>query len=70
MPESLQDIKPQWIKVIRRLESAARSQGFAILSISVLVDEDGTPIVWTEPKRIKIEPKALTNDWIEILSNR
>jgi hypothetical protein len=70
MTEFPQDINPQWLKVIRRLQSVARTRGFAIISISILVNEDGIPTLWTEPKQVKIEPRAATNDWIEILSDR
>jgi hypothetical protein len=57
--EITDDIKPQWLNVIRRLQSACYgNQGLAVLSIRVLVDERGEPILWTEPSRIKLEPKA------------
>jgi hypothetical protein len=53
------DIKPQWLNVVRRLQSACYgNQGLAILSIRVLVDADGEPILWTEPTRVKLEPKS------------
>jgi hypothetical protein len=53
-----EDIKPQWLSVIRRLQSISKSNGLSVVSISVLVDENGTPIAWTEPKQVKIEPKS------------
>ena len=53
------DIKPQWLNVIRRLQSACYgNQGLAVLSIRVLVGADGEPILWTEPLRVKLEPKS------------
>lgn len=54
------DIKRPWLNVIRRLQSVARqeNQGYAILSITVLVDQDGCPVVWTEPSRKRLEPKS------------
>jgi hypothetical protein len=53
------DIKPQWLNVVRRLQSACYgNQGLAILSIRVLVDAGGEPILWTEPTRVKLEPKS------------
>jgi len=63
-----QDIKPQWLNVIRRLQSAcATNKGFAILSISVIVDAEGEPRIWTEPKCTKLEPKKST-EVIDLLS--
>jgi len=54
-----EDIKPQWLNVIRRLQSVARrGNHYAILSIKVLVDRDGHPIQWTEPQRTGIEPMS------------
>lgn len=53
------DIKPQWLNVIRRLQSACYgNQGLAVLSIRVLVDADGEPVLWTEPQRVKLEPRS------------
>ena len=57
--EITDDIKPQWLNVIRRLQSACYgNQGLAVLSIRVLVGADGEPICWTEPSRVKLEPKS------------
>lgn len=51
------DIKPRWLDVVRRLQSVARKQsGYAIVSIKVVVDQDGYPVHWTNPKMVKIEP--------------
>jgi len=53
------DIKPQWLNVVRRLQSACYgNQGLAVLSIRVLVDAEGEPLLWTEPTRVKLEPKS------------
>lgn len=52
-----QDIKPNWLSVIRRLQSVAKSQGLSILSIRILVDAEGDPLAWTSPIQTKIEPK-------------
>ena len=62
------DIKPQWFNVIRRLQSVARenNQGLAILSIRVMVDEDGAPVIWTEPERLLLEPKRLSAHALEL----
>ena len=53
------DVKPQWLNVIRRLQAACHgNQGLAVLSIRVLVDAEGEPLLWTEPTRVKLEPKS------------
>ena len=54
-----QDIKGDWLNVIRRLQSVAGQQkGYAIVSIQVVVDETGCPVFWCEPEMIKLEPQG------------
>jgi hypothetical protein len=60
------DIKPQWLNVIRRLQSVARrGNHYGILSIKIVVDREGYPIQWTEPQRTGIEP--MSSDGLEKL---
>lgn len=65
-----EDVRPQWrgpllvwLNIIRRLQSVAktRNAGHAVLTIRVLVNEDGTPLVWSEPEVVKLEPMANGN---------
>jgi len=54
-----QDIKTDWLNVIRRLQSVAGQQhGYAIVSIQVVVDETGSPVFWCEPELLKLEPQG------------
>ena len=54
-----EDIRPDWLNVVRRLQSVAcRQRGYAIVSISVIVDENGTPVFWSEPDLLKLEPQG------------
>jgi hypothetical protein len=53
-----EDIQPQWLSVIRRLQSVSKSSGLSVVTISILVDENGVPQAWTEPEQVKIEPKS------------
>jgi hypothetical protein len=52
-----EDVKKEYYSLIRRMQSVAKSQGYSVVTISVLMDADGTPIAWTEPEQRKIEPK-------------
>lgn len=63
------DIRPQWFNVIRRLQSIAKenSQGLAILEVRILVDGEGSPIVWTSPKRTALEPKRQGEQLLNLL---
>ncbi len=66
------DIRPQWykqfLKIVRRLQSVGRNNdGFAIVSITVLINKDGNPVFYTEPKMILLEPKRAID--IQTLQN-
>jgi hypothetical protein len=53
------DIKPDWLNVIRRLQSVASQQkGYAIISVQVVVDATGAPVFWCEPELMKLEPQG------------
>jgi len=55
------DIKPQWLNVIRAIQAACyRNQGYATILIKVLVNRDGDN--WSEPKLEKIHPKTPAHD--------
>lgn len=51
------DIQPEWLSVIRRLQSVSKSDGLSVISINILVDKDGVPQAWTSPQKTLIEPK-------------
>ena len=56
------DIKPQWLNVIRRIQSVARkNEGVGIMQIKVMVNQDGLPLFWIEPEMILLEPKTTVN---------
>jgi hypothetical protein len=58
------DIKAPWLNVARRMQSVAHTdnQGFAVISITILVNSDGLPIGWSSPKITCIEPKRSNLD--------
>ncbi len=62
------DIKLPWLNVARRMQSVARTGGFALVTITVLVDQDGCPRFWLEPACRKIEPKKATEEILQLLS--
>lgn len=63
------DIKVPWLNVARRCQSVARTGGYALVTITVLVDQDGCPRFWLEPVCRKIEPKRATEEILNLLSN-
>ena len=45
-----------WDSVIRRLEGAAVANSLSLLTVSILIDGDGRPILWTQPACRRFEP--------------
>ena len=55
----IEDIKSNWLNVVRRMQAALyNQQGYAIVSIDVIVDSDNNPVFWSEPRVVKLEPKT------------
>lgn len=50
-------IRPAWQRVAARLQSVARTNGHAVISLRIVVNADGNPVVWCEPIVTKLEPK-------------
>lgn len=51
----------KWESLVKRLAGVAEREcaekGFAVMSIDILVDANGEPAFWTEPRLTKIEPR-------------
>ena len=54
------DLKPGWINLGKRCQSAARREhgGYTVMTIIVMVDQDGAPLIWVLDKISKLEPKS------------
>lgn len=64
------DIRPQWLNIIRRMQSVSRrNNGLGIVTMSIVVNQDGLPMFWSEPKITLIEPKGCADVIIQTLSN-
>ena len=50
-------IRPPWQRVAARLQSVARTNGHAVITLRIVVNQDGNPVVWVEPTVVKLEPK-------------
>lgn len=62
------DIHPDWLNIIRRLQSVGKTgnRGLAVLTIKVLVDAAGHPCrLWGDPVVTKWEPCESAKDEIE-----
>jgi hypothetical protein len=68
VPEDLDLLRP-WLPLIRRLRKEAKDGGHcAVLSLRVIVDQDGTPRHWTMPQRLSLEPRASSEDLVKLLN--
>jgi len=64
------DLKACWYDVVRRMQSVSRTDGMAIVSISVLVDQDGCPRFWIEPSCRKIEPRRSADEILRLFEEQ
>lgn len=63
------DVRPCWFNPIRRLQSVARNQsGMAIVSMKFLVNENGDPVLWTDPKVTLLEPGRNKDAIMQVLT--
>jgi len=65
------DIHHNWLNVIRRIQSCSRSKNVvncAIVSVNVVINERGEPIIWAEPKVTLIEPMQENSKLIDLLT--
>lgn len=64
-----EDIRAPWLNVIRRLQAATSgNKGHAILTIQIVVDAQGLPVVWSEPNCTKIEPMSRGDEFLRLLA--
>ena len=63
------DIKKPWLSVARRLQSISMTKGWALISITILVDEEGCPKMWLSPTCKKIEPKLSASGILKMLTD-
>lgn len=62
-------IRSAWLPFLSRLQSVAGKQrGHAIIRMIVIVDSEGNPVIWSEPKMTKLEPVSRTSDFLEQMS--
>lgn len=68
MDQRPENIRPKWFALTQRLQGiAARQNGFAFVTVQILVDSGGEPIYWLEPTLTKIEPIGASSQFINEL---
>ena len=66
MKELPQDVQDAWHNVTRRMQSVAKSDGFSVVTVKVLVRADGTPVTWEVNSHI-LEPKSLQKTLLSLI---
>lgn len=68
------DVKRAWLNIFRRIQSVATPEagnhGYAVITLRVVVDSSGRPVGWTEPERVKLEPKGNAQELIALLTGQ
>ena len=56
-----------WNSVMERLRSVAGGDGYKVIRLVVVVDGDGRPTHWLEPRVVKVEPKGRAEGALAVL---
>ena len=60
----------RWGALVNRLEREARDGSHSVISVDILTDETGAPLLWTEPTKTRYEPKSGAVQFFEIVARR
>ena len=66
------DVQNQWFNITRRFQSVAKSKNvknIAVIQMNVVIDENGTPILWTEPRCTLVEPIKNNKQLLDLLTD-
>lgn len=64
----MNDIKPKWLNVVRRMQSVVCEQrGYAVVTMKILVGPTGEPVIWLNPELQTIEPLRGSSEFLESL---
>lgn len=59
----VQELRPRWANFASRLQASLhKNRGYALVTITFLVDESNNPVVWGPPDVSKIEPAISAGD--------
>ena len=66
-----QDIKSdKWLALVVRMRRLAKTQYVnkcKLIRLTVITADDGTPLIWTEPECVPIEPGEQARHWLNQL---
>ena len=56
-----------WQSVVERLRSVAGGDGYKVIRLIIMVNGDGRPTHWLEPRVTKVEPKGRAEGALAVL---
>jgi hypothetical protein len=56
VPQDLKSLQP-WFSLVRHARSVGKNSGLSVLQLTLIVDESGNPILFLQPKAIRLYPK-------------
>lgn len=60
----------KWVNLLKRLTQVANTQHVnhcKVIKITIVTDNMGNPVIWSEPECAKIEPMNSGNAWVNSL---
>jgi hypothetical protein len=66
IPGDLNSLLP-WLPVVRHARSVGKNSGLSVLQLTLIVDESGNPVLFLQPKAIRLYPKESGRDAINEL---
>lgn len=68
-PQDYHTLYP-WFGIIRSLRSVGRSGGLSVVTLQVVVDEHGKPLLWGNPSAVRLNPRQEAREIInDLLAN-
>ncbi len=70
MAINMLDIKPAWANLAVRLQRLGKTQYInkcKLIRLTVICDEEGNPVIWSEPECTPIEPGNGAKEWLNLL---
>ena len=60
----------RWGSLIKRLEQIGRDGSQSVITVHILTDETGAPVLWSQPERVRFEPKSSAVQILEIIAQK
>lgn len=66
IPIQTEETRSEWLNAARRMQSVAQSRGASIITLRVLVDAHGEPMLWLEPQVVRVEPAGRSEETLRL----